>query len=68
MTSQTSQIRARYGRMYAAAIVVAAMAMAGSVWANSKPQQSELPNIRIDEITLSGDNSTLPDLTVREPF
>ena len=71
MTGQTSQIRPRYGLTYAVVFtVVAAMAVAGSVWATSKPPQSELPNIRIDvlEIMLSSDNSTLPDLTVKEPF
>ena len=39
-TSQTTQIRARYARMYAAVIIMAAMAVGGSLWANSAALQT----------------------------
>ena len=68
MTQQTAK-RTCYSSMFAVMFALAAIVVMGSVW-TSNARQSELPDIRIDvlAITMSGDNGSLPDLTVKEPF
>ena len=65
MTSQTTQIRARYGRMYAVIITLAAIAAIGSVWANSNGPQT---GIDVSAMMNSIDTSRLPVQTTVDAF
>jgi hypothetical protein len=59
----TTQIRARYGRIYALAItMLAVIAVAGSVWAGNTPA----PAMDISAIMIGVDMTTLPVHTITD--
>ena len=68
MTYQASQIRARYGRIYALAIMFGAVVVAGSVWANSANTPSVQTNIDVSAIMTSIDMNSLPVHTITDNF
>jgi Na+/H+-dicarboxylate symporter len=65
MTSQATQIRARYGRMYALVTTLAAMAVVGTVWANTSGPQT---GIDVSAMMSSTDTSRLPVQTIADAF
>jgi hypothetical protein len=68
MTHQTSQIRARYGRMYALAIMFAAVAVAGTVWAKSANTNTAQAAIDVATIMTTIDVGSLPVHTITDNF
>jgi hypothetical protein len=68
MTHQTSQIHARYGRMYALAIVFAAVAVAGTVWANSANTTAPKAGMDVSAIMNTVDVTSLPVHTITDNF
>ena len=65
MTRQTTQIRARYARMYAVVIIMAGMAVGGSLWANSAAPQT---GIDVSAMMRSIDTSRLVVQTIPDVF
>jgi hypothetical protein len=66
-----TKMNSRYGLMFTLAIAaMAAIAVAGSVWATSPSQQSAMEVTRIDiaAIMASGDNTNLPVLQIENPI
>ena len=68
MTHQASQIRARYGRFYALAIMFAAVAVAGSVWANSANAPASQSSIDVSAIMSTIDMNRLPVHNITDNF
>lgn len=68
MTHQASQMRARYGRMYALAIMFGALAVAGSVWANSANTPVAQTGIDVSAIMASIDMAGLAVHDIKDNF
>lgn len=68
MTHQASQIRARYGRFYALAIVLVAVAVAGTVWANSANTTATQATIDVSAIMSTIDMPSLPVQHITDNF
>jgi hypothetical protein len=68
MTHQASQIRARYGRIYALAIMLGAVAVAGTVWANSANTNAPQAAIDVSAIMTTIDMGSLPVHTITDNF
>lgn len=68
MTQQTSQIRAQYTRMYALVVMFAAVAVAGTVWANSTNTAATQSGIDVSAIMTTIDMDGLPVHTVTDNF
>jgi hypothetical protein len=68
MTHQAAQIRARYGRMYALAIMFAAVAVAGTVWANSAKTNTVQTGIDVATVMSTIDVGRLPVHTITDNF
>lgn len=68
MTYQTSQIRARYGRMYVLAVMFAAVTVAGTVWANNAKVTATQAGIDVSTIMGTIDVTSLPVHTITDNF
>jgi hypothetical protein len=68
MTHQTSQIRARYGRMYALATMFAAIAVAGTVWAKSTSTNIPQAGMDVSAIMATIDMKSLPVHNITDNF
>jgi hypothetical protein len=68
MTQQASQIRAPYARMYALVVMVAAVAVAGTVWANSTRAPAPQSGIDVAAIMTTIDLNRLPVHTITDNF
>jgi hypothetical protein len=68
MTRQTSQIHARYGRMYALVIMLAAIAVAGTVWAKSTSTNIPRAGMDVSAIMATIDMKNLPVHNITDNF
>ena len=63
----TSQTNSRYGFTFAV-MVMLAVAVAGSVWAQGNGQQTEATRIDVAAIMTSADIANLPVLHIEDPI